>query len=334
MAILNFSGFDSYDSIWNSNFFHQRDNYIDCTDEDTPYGIGQALKFQDVYGINVRSMYPASSEFIVGFALKIFTYYNHLCFGNFDYTIQSSVRFNIDGTIELYRYTTSALIAEYTIDYDPTVWNYVEVKCGLGNGDGYFIVRINEEVVIDASDIDNVYSGTDYLLRYLGFTYTRGCYIDNMYVLNNEGTENNDFLGEVRIDTIYPSANGTINDGVPSIGENYECVDDPIIIDDTDFITLSTVDDVELFTFENLPDSPSYIKEIYGVKAVNRCMVELGNRNINLICNINSNQYESSIMPLPMSFSDMVHIWELNPDTSLAWTEADVNSIETGIKLG
>jgi hypothetical protein len=95
----------------------------------------------------------------------------------------------------------------------------IEVKADFATGALY--VRRNGEVVIALTGCDLGGAGTFTSMRWFGSASSSSTVFDDWYVCNGAdsgitGLQNNDFLGDVRVKTIYPNAVGTNTALIPT----------------------------------------------------------------------------------------------------------------------
>jgi hypothetical protein len=340
MALIDFTGFDSeilntYPTFFDG--FSYSESVYDYSTE-TRFGSGRSLSFSNATAQIIKNL-DNISTLICGFALKFPspTYEPILIIGNADRMPQVSIRFVKDGTINVVRgdYNDTLLWQSGAGVYNKLVWNYIEVKVTLHNTTGSVVMRINESEVVSLTNQDTLYTGTINTISKVAFYGLVNNYFDDLYICDATGSVNNDFLGDVRIDMLRPSANGTTNNGTASAGSNYECVDEVESNDDTDYVTVDAVDEIELYEIENLP-STSYTKTIHGVRSESRLTkTDAGARNVNAVLRLNGSNYVNSRSDytVPAEYANMLAVWETNPDDAAAFVEADVNSMESGIKV-
>jgi hypothetical protein len=100
-------------------------------------------------------------------------------------------------------------------------WNFLEVKVRFHATLGSIEVRANGETILNLTNINTLDSANAYANKVrLGFTGSAsGTYDvlwDDLYICDTTGTENNNFLGEIRIDGFVPTADGSRSDFVSS----------------------------------------------------------------------------------------------------------------------
>lgn len=151
-------------------------------------------------------------------------------------------------TIKLRRGSaTGTLIADTGIVPTPGAWYYVEMQATIDDTVGICKVKIDNVLVIDyVGDTRN--AGTANIKSILGMQSVSGgsWKQDDFYVLNGTddttvtGRPDNDFLGPVRVQVLYPNGNGTVNQWVGTDGnsvDNYLLVDEPNAPNTTDYVS-------------------------------------------------------------------------------------------------
>lgn len=221
--------------------------------------------------------------------------------------------------------------------YVPTqsVWVNIEIKCVKDNSTGTIEVRENGTSVFDDTGIDT--QDTDGNWKYVGFEITSfdNIKIDNMYICDSTGDNNNDFLGQLRIETLYPNGNGESNDFVGSDADstdNYLLVDEGTPDGDTTYVESATVNDEDLYEYEDMALTGGDIRA-----CVLSSLIKLdpsGNKEFSHLTRIDGTKYETSNNLLfDNSYQLVEEIYELSPDTSSPWVESEVNAAQFGIKV-
>lgn len=188
------------------------------------------------------------------------------------------------------------------------------------------------QVKVDGSAVDIDYSGdTTYglenikSLRLVGGESGNGNYFDDLVI------DDADWIGNSRIQAIYPTGAGTTTQWDPSTGDNYACVDERPA-NDFDYVGTNVADEVDTYAASNLS---GIITEIKCVQVIARATKEGSPTPTQLQLAVRSGgtNYFSATKALPTSFGeDVFAIWETNPADSAAWEEADVNAVEIGVK--
>jgi len=118
------------------------------------------------------------------------------------------------------------------------VWHYIECKVKFDTAAGGSVVlHVDEEEVMNVSSV--VTSTSDIrpsMICVGGGTQNNNFRVDDIYICDDLGTVNNTFLGDVRIEKLTPTSNGTTSDFVGSDADstdNYLLVDDVITVTGT-----------------------------------------------------------------------------------------------------
>jgi hypothetical protein len=156
----------------------------------------------------------------------------------------------------------------------------------------------------------------------------------DFYILDDTGNTNNNFLGDIIVETLYPSGIGNYSQFVGSDGNsvnNYQLVDDPAFDGDTTFVETSGVGFIDTYTYTKLSKVPSVI---YGIQQSIGCRkTDAGNRTIAGLIRVAGTDYLSNDPIVTDTYLLQGVVIETNPATSGAWSQADINSIEAGFKI-
>src|SRR5262249_28298610 len=151
---------------------------------------------------------------------------------------------------------------------------------------------------------------------------------DDVYICDGAGSVNNNFLSDVRVEAIFPNAAGSSAQWTPSAGSNYQCVDENPPNDDTDYVSHSTLNDLDLYAMSNITPTSGTIK---GIAVQMRAKKDdAGVRTIAAAIRTNSNNYVGANQNVGTGYQYWTEIWENNPNTSVPFTITEVNAIEAG----
>jgi hypothetical protein len=278
-------------------------------------------------------------EMIMGFAFKVIESYATPVV--FVFEGGSSAVFATGGKLSI---GISSITAEYphvgynvidSFPYNRNQWHYLEVKQIIGDGIGTMVVRLDEQEVINWTG-DNRWSNYPLYPERLWIAIPQDWdfYIDDIYMGDTDGTFNNDFLGDVRIDTIRPNGAGNYSQMIPSAGNNYECVDE-VSFDDSDYVEGVNAGDKDSYLF---PDVPTDLEDtaIYGVVLRNTSQRTAGTDNIKIdgLIRTGSIDYNSpSEISLPDDWATKDFVFEKDPSDSAIWTQAKINACEFGMEV-
>ncbi len=156
--------------------------------------------------------------------------------------------------------------------------------------------------------------------------------IDDLYVLDDAGSDNTGLLGDCRVETVFPDADGNEVDFTALSGANWTQVDDGLTPDDDSTYNHSaTATDRDLYGFSALSGD---IDTIFGVQASMLVRKEeAGFREVRVIGRSNVTEVESGNKTLGVNYTYKSHIFENDPDGGVNWDEAAVNAAQFGLDL-
>ena len=218
-------------------------------------------------------------------------------------------------------------------------WYYMEIKYKIHASTGVAQFRLDEELLMDFTG-DTYYTGSTNIswcqFRFpddyaVGSQWTQ---IDDLYLADTEGSENNDFLGDVRIDTIHPDGAGNYTQLTPSAGANYECVDEAGY-SSSDYVEGITPGNKDSYTYGSVPTDLDDTG-IIGLQIRQNCKRTAGTDNIKIdpFIRTGSTDYSQTVQSLSDSFSEKQgDIIIDDPSDSNPWTQAKINACEFGMEV-
>lgn len=216
-------------------------------------------------------------------------------------------------------------------------WNYLEVKSESGNT-ANAEVRLNGATVWSGTintaggTIERVGIGRN--INSYGFKFGR---IDNYYVCDGSGNTNNDFLGVVDIETLWPDGDDSVNWSTTG-NANYATHYQQLIRGDrdgtTDYVEESTANTWDLFTLDDLS---SNMDTIYGAAVISLVNYSTTNAGFQNVLSSNGTTTNGPSLPITTAMEvwaddDGLFIVEEDPDTGNAWTNAGINAMKTGFR--
>lgn len=174
---------------------------------------------------------------------------------------------------------------------------------------------------------NTVYIGHSALANVAGLHYW-----DDLYICDGTGSTNNDFLGDVRVQTLYPSSAGATSAFTSSSGGvNYTNVDETPANGDTDYNSSATVGATDTYGYTDIPASAT----VKGVQVnVIARKDDAGTRTIAPVVRHSGTDYVGTAQSAGAgTYSDLLQLYEQNPGTSAAWVATDVNNAEFGAKI-
>lgn len=272
---------------------------------------------------------------IVGFAVRdnrspvtrdIFTFRNAA-------STQLEVQRDTNGAVYFTRNGTLVGSKSASSVFKNNVWQYMEVRAQISDS-----TTTNLEIRINGVPVLTLPSGLD--SKNLAATGVNGIYfdeggssnnlfVDDLYILSPSGNSQ-DFLGDCRVYTIFPSGNGATNNWVANTGTNWQAVDEASPDADTTYVSSSTLNHIDLYQLEDIPNSGS-------IAAVQTNLVtrkdDASTYSMAHLVRVSGVNYESSGDSVSSSYAYSVRIHEMNLNTSGYWRISDVNNIQAGIKI-
>lgn len=303
------------------------------------------------------TLQPGSNVFIGGCAFRVSAFndlYNASRFGEGYYNDPYlfwlfnvndplvAVKPNTDGTLGVFRVAsngTGTLLGNTGIALQANVWAYVEVKVTVHDSAGTVDIKINGTSALSLSGQNTRGSGSTN-----GWTNVRMGEVqsyasvpvfefDDVVFMDNTGSFNNDFLGDVTIGAIYPNGAGATTEWTPSAGSNYDCVNEALVNDDTDYNATSTVNAKDTYAFPSAP-SGADIRAVQIVTAQRKATEGPG--RIKHIVRSGGTDYELTEQGIGGTlYSFLRSVVETDPGSGsplAAWTESGFNAAEFGIK--
>lgn len=221
-------------------------------------------------------------------------------------------------------------------------WYYIEFKVVVAtSAAGSIAVRINSQDRTLSGFSSGVTTAfyADYWdgIKLWSPLFGRPIYIDDFYISDTSGASPwNNFLGDVRVEYLQPTANGATQQWDNTGGAAaWNSVDDGSAPDeDTSYISTATVTEEATFVYEDaaLPSGAT----VFGVQMSFLAKKdEPGDRVIKAIVREGGTNYEGGIDLFPSDDNyDYRHtIMQVNPADSAAWAITDINADEFGARL-
>lgn len=229
-------------------------------------------------------------------------------------------------------------------------WYYVELKVVVADSPGGSVqLRINagltENQTVSAIDTRN--AGTPVIDRIqvgqvlsLGSGFNLTWNIDDLYILNNVDQSiaqpgspaNNAFLGDIRVQALFPSGNGATSDLVGSDGNS---VDNYLLVNETspntaNYVESAAVGNKDTYAYGNLT---ALSGTVYGVQVLPyAAKTDAGSRQIKTIARVGVTEQDGPAQTLSTTYQYLSDIRGADP-TGSAWTVASVNGAEFGVKV-
>ena len=214
-------------------------------------------------------------------------------------------------------------------------WFFFEIKILFHASAGTITIRLNEEEVLALTGLNTAHASGGELrtnaIWFCGSNSSQRTEYDDFYICDGAGSLNNNFLGDVAGKRLTPNGNGTTNNFTGSDGDstdNYLQVDEDGQ-DTNTYNSSTTIGHKDLYAFTNLSSTPSAIA---GLHIASYDMTSTSGTFGHLVRSNVTEDLSAAITP-GTSFTNHYSVWETDPDTSAAWTEAGVNAAEFGVEV-
>ena len=246
---------------------------------------------------------------------------------------QCILKLNADGSISFNRGSSTVLgtTAAGLITSGNTY--YIELKALISTTVGTAIIRINGAQVLSLTGLNNAGNGTsDWgTLKFNGNGGITKDY-DDLYLLDGTGAAPlNTFLGDVRVDARFPTAEGANSAWTPSTGsDNALMVDDPAPNSDTDFNSTVTVNAVDTHVVQDAPVAGATIYAVQQCTYMKK--TDAGTTSVAAVVRSGGTDYVQPTVNPTTAYKYYLQPLPTDPNTSAAWTEAKFNAAEFGYK--
>lgn len=218
-------------------------------------------------------------------------------------------------------------------------WHYIEFKVVVDSTSGSFELRFDEEIILSVSGVDtrNNNSGGHAplgVIKKIRWREIEGAvdktFFEDLYICDTTGTKNNDFLGDCQVTTIFPKADGALEDFTLSTGsDSFALVDDNPPDDDSTHVESNTIGHKDSFDMDDVAS----ITTILGVQLTEYARFLTGSASIKHLARVGGTNYLGSIKVLAGTYDFHMHIYEDDPDISSEWTISGLNAAEFGMEV-
>ncbi|MEE9367051.1 MAG: hypothetical protein V3W44_10215 [Dehalococcoidales bacterium] len=249
------------------------------------------------------------------------------------------IRGETDGNISVTRSGTQlGITTDNPLTFDD--FQFIEARVFIDNSAGSVEVRLNGSTILNLTSVDTR-NGSSTEVSFIGFsghTGGTGVAIDDVYVLNESGdAPQNTFLGDIRIDTIKPSADGGLSQ-LPTLfpitpTTSFDKVDEEFTDDDTTYIESTAVNQVSTFAYE---DAPAVVggATVLAVQVATRIRkTEIGPRNMTSLQRFSAANTVFQSHGVPTENTTFLSVHPTNPRTGSAWGETEIDALEVGLEV-
>ena len=231
---------------------------------------------------------------------------------------------------ELGLYIAGATTSDVTtgLNLQPDTWYYIEAKVFSHASTGTVEVRLDGVTIFDLSGLDTKAGSGFFDQFFMVGVSVNAKTIDDLYICDDTGSVNNDFLGPTRIHTISPDGDDTTNATTATPSANhFENVDEAVIDYDTSYND-GTTGQRELYDYEA-------VAELSPIAAIQMHNVVKGapGHFQHLIKSGTTENTSANVQASTGSYQYFFQIAEQDPDASAAWTVTTVSAAKFGLDI-
>ena len=215
-------------------------------------------------------------------------------------------------------------------------WHFIEFQCVINNTTGSFSAQFDGvEIAGLTQTSQNTRNGSNNLantifLRPLVAGGINDCLYDDYYIANGDTPGVVAMLGDMKIDALFPRADGNYEELTPSSGTDaFALVNINPPDDDTSYVESNTNTEKSSF---NMDEAGNFT--IHGVQHVLDVRKTASNvRKIKHLARISGEDNFGSSVRMGETYSMKTKMWETNPNTGSQWTAGQVNGAEFGMEV-
>lgn len=246
-------------------------------------------------------------------------------------TEQISVRSGTAGVLIVSRSGTT--LATSTNVLPLNIWCYLEFKCTINSSTGSFELRVNGTSTgwCSGSGVNTQTTANPTTNGFKIFGSNNINFsLDDLYVLNTSGSANNDFLGECRVNILYPVQDSLTGWTTSTGTSHFALVDETNPNDDTDYVYSNTANQEDTYFFSSLATSGA----IAGIQNV-ACMRkdDIGLKTVSIETFVGGSGVVAPAFTPASSYLMYRQIVEQDPSTSAPWTPTTLFNANCGVKI-
>ena len=332
MALLFMDGFSGGDASvkWNSV------NGSPSRTTTTPRFSGGVYLHQ-TSSYNLTKRYTASAEVYVGCAFSTTGADLTVSFLG-DSNTTTHITFIYSGTskvFKVYRGTTSGtLLATGTTILGLNAWHYAEMHVKISDTVGVAELRLDGATTNEITfSGDTKNAGTNISVDSVLFIASTTLDFTDVYICDTTGSTNNSWLGDVTVRTLTPNGNGAFSQ---LLGSDADSVNNYLLVNEqpvssTQYTGSATTSQHDSYTMADLPAGTTTVRGVQLNSYMAKSDATAGSSKGML--RIASTNYYGATQTLTTTYATYTDPFDLNPNTTIAWTPTDVNGLETGMEV-
>lgn len=209
----------------------------------------------------------------------------------------------------------------------PGAFQHIEMKVHFNNTTGSVEIRLNGATVVNASGInlDAQGAGLAAQVRVGQGVANADWSIDDMFLWDTSGSYNNDFIGDKKVYTLFPSADTAVADWTPDTGGvGFSRINEATPAD-ASYIQGNDPGDVSEFEVQDLPANVSAISAVMSQSRMYK--TDAGTSNVQISLLSGAAAADGADRPMTTAATYWCDVFEEDPDTSSAWTKIGVDAM-------
>lgn len=274
----------------------------------------------------------ASATLIAGFALRASAWTSTTDMFFIRAGATNAVRFSLNGSnIIQIRNSGGTVVATGTTPLLTNTWYYIEIKAFQSGASGTVEVKLNgvSEIASTTANIGSTNLDSVGIIGVSGNTTD----FDDIYVVDTTGAApRNTFLGDVRVVTVMPNADGAHAQWTPSSGANhFDRVNEltgTFPDGDTTYVSDSTPGHYDTFVVDDVDAGATVLAvqtNLYARKD------DAATRQIAPVVRQSSTDHDGTTVTLGSTYQFQTQVWNQDGAGS-DWTASSVNAAEFGVK--
>lgn len=221
-------------------------------------------------------------------------------------------------------------------------YQHLEVRATFSNTVGAVEVRVNGVTVLSITGADTVagLAECSQVTFCWGLTSSGNGGVttdfDDVFAWDALGTENNDFLGDRRVRTLFPDANTAVAGWTPTgAATGYECIDDSAPDDEATYVSaapLTGSPPTQLVSEFGVQDPPAGVGAIAAVQTYVRMRkTEAGVTDVMVSMLSGTGVSDGQDRAITEAYTYWTDVHELNPNTGTPWSESSLSGAKIRI---
>lgn len=262
-------------------------------------------------------------------------------------TVQVQLVSQGDGTFAVYRGTAGGAVLLGQSDPSDAIsanrYFYLECKVIIDSSAGYIEVRLNGQVILKLTGVNTkvTANSTADVFALHGPGGGTKLWVDDLYVNDANGGINDDFWGDTQIGLLIPTSDGDFSGFTPSTGSAHFSLVNEIPPDGDATYVSANAPNSPPNPFPTIIDTYNFqqVDPTRPIKAIQTNVLarkdDEGNRALSVVTRQSGNNFiaDPTGRFINLTYIDYLNQFDTNPSTGLAWTPAQINAGQWGVKL-